>query len=201
MAKDPLKDALDQKDADPEVVDPPEDDEEETDDLEDEDAYEAPSKEQWEKTQNDLRRARAQAKRLRESTTKPVDKEEAEDRTASTDARWQTRAMRSDAKAALLAEGADASLVDLALSRLKPGDIDYDEDDEPIGIDEWVEDMQDRYPRLFKEKVAEEKAPRRGTSLNQGAGAKAQRTPAKKSFGQMVMEAGAAQGGRRVRRG
>lgn len=156
-----------------------------------------PTKEEWEAAQARLKRANDQAKRLREQAKAagvqpgpvkatpakvapakkavPPAAAEAEDTTPPADngelERWQVRAIRADAKAALLAKGCDPELIDAPLSRLQPAEIDWDGDD-PI-LEDWVEEMMERYPKAFA-KQAPPPAPKAGLrkapSIDQGAG-------------------------------
>lgn len=169
-----------------------------------------------EASQAKLQRARAQAKSLREkaeASTPPTPKppvktarppakaaptSEPEAITVQDDSevqRWQERAIKADARAQLLARGCDPDLIDAPLSRLRVGEIDWDED-EPI-LDEYLDAMEERYPKLFAK--PEPPAPvrtngaRRASSIDQGAvaGAGAGRpVQARKSFGDMLWESG-----------
>lgn len=116
-----------------------------------------PTKEQWEAAQAKLKRAREQARKLREAG-KAAPQQPAADAQASAAAqadveRWQARAVSTAAKAELLRRGADADMVDLALSKLKVSSIEFDEDDQP-DLEDWLDEMQDRYPKLFKQPEA-----------------------------------------------
>lgn len=106
--------------------------------------------------------------------------------------RWQEKAIRADAKSALLARGCDPDLLDAPLSRLKVGDIDWDGDD-PI-LDEYLDAMEERYPKLFAkpEPVAAPRvgAQRRPGSINQGAAAAGQPAQSQPSFGERLWASG-----------
>lgn len=118
--------------------------------------YTPPTKEQWEATQAKLKRAREQARKLREAkqATPAATPDPQAAAAAQADVeRWQTRAVRTAAKAELLARGADADMVDLALGRLKPNSVEFDDDDQP-DLEEWLDEIQDRYPKLFKQPEA-----------------------------------------------
>lgn len=185
--------------------------------------WKPPTKEEWEAAQAKLKRARDQAKRLREASggrdgdrsRRPaaragarqgdrqaartgaqrqaggrddvddeLDRREREAESREREERWEMRAVRGDARAALLARGAATDLVDLAIAKIKPSDIEYDDDDEPI-LDDWLDRMEERYPRLFRRRQAGTGAAgggareqgdrpaaggRRAGSLDQGAG-------------------------------
>lgn len=175
MAKDPLAEALNDD------LDGGLDDQEEgTLDVDDNDGQEEvestefvpPTKEQWDVLQGKLTRARKQAQRLRESakggTVAPP--EEAEKQKGEVE-KWQVRAVRSDAKAGLLERGADSDLIELALSKLKVGDISFDDDDN-ADLDDWLDEMEERYPKLFSKQAVTPpvRTPRRPAAIDQGAG-------------------------------
>lgn len=125
-------------------------------DGEQEPEYTPPTREQWEATQAKLKRAREQARKLREAkqtaATSAPDPQAAAAAQADVE-KWQTRAVRTAAKAELLSRGADADMVDLALGRLKPNSVEFDDDDQP-DLEEWLDEIQDRYPKLFKQPEA-----------------------------------------------
>lgn len=126
--------------------------------------WKPPTREQWEAAQAaleaeraKLKRARTQAKNLREqrqqTTTAAQTQGDGGDGQGAPGPDpqltvWQQRAVRTAAKAELLARGADPDMVDLAVSRLKPDQIDFNDDDEPE-LEEWLDEMQDKYPKLF----------------------------------------------------
>lgn len=171
---------------------------------------------QFEASQAKLARARAQAKALREKqeqatapapSPKPAAKAaprpakttpvaEPEVITVQDDAeveRWQTKAVKAAARAELLARGCDPDLIDAPLSRLKVNEIDWDDDD-PI-LDEYLDAMEERYPKLFAKPepvaAAPRPGPRRAASIDQGAAANGGRpAQARKSFGDMLWESG-----------
>lgn len=146
-----------------------------------------------------LKRAREQAKRLRESTKAVAGAIEAEaggapaagaGSEAAPDPRiaaMQTRVVRAAAKARLLEDGADPELVDLALARLQPDQVEFTEDDEP-DLDEWLDEMKDKHPKVFAKPTAEQGGARRALGgVDQGRGAGAG-TVKKLTFGQQVIE-------------
>jgi len=150
---------------DPEPIEPDELEEvDEPDGGDDPEAQEwtAPTREQWEAQQAaldaekaKLKRAREQAKRLREG--KPAegaagDGGQPAAHSGEVDV-WKGRAVRAAAKVELINRGADPDMVDLALGRLKVDTVEFDHDDQP-DLEEWIEDMQDRYPKLFKQPEA-----------------------------------------------
>lgn len=113
-----------------------------------------PTREQWEAAQAKLARARKQAQALREKSRAATPAATADpEATAAAQAdveRWQTRAVRTAAKAELLARGADPDMADLALGRLKVSAVEFDDNDEP-DLEDWLDEIQDRYPKLFKQ--------------------------------------------------
>jgi len=141
-------------DQEPDEVD---DDAEETDDDEEEPGAEPewtpPTKEQWEAAQAKLKRAREQARKLRESgrtEAAPAGGDTQAAAAAQADLeKWQRRAVTSAAQSALVARGADPDMVELALSRLKVAEVEFDDEDRPE-LDDWLDEIQDRFPKLFK---------------------------------------------------
>jgi hypothetical protein len=115
-----------------------------------------PTREQWEAAQAKLKRAREQARKLREAKqTSPAAQADPE-ATAAAQAdveKWQSRAVKTAAKAELLARGADPDMVELALGRLKVASVEFDDDDQP-DLEDWLDDTQDRYPKLFRQAEA-----------------------------------------------
>lgn len=156
MTKQQQNDAVDagddELDDDQEPAEVEGDDTDDGDGTEQEPEWTAPTKEQWEATQAKLARARKQAQQLREKQTKATAPAEADPQATAAAAadveKWQTRAVRTAAKAELLTRGADADMVDLALGRLKVSSIEFDDDDQP-DLEDWLDEMQDRYPKLF----------------------------------------------------
>jgi hypothetical protein len=138
-------------------------------------AQQAAHKAALEAEQAKRRRASEQAKKLRESkaaAAKTDGPSGAPEGPAPEIAVWQARAVRTAAKAELLARGADADMVDLAVARLKPAEIEFDADDEPE-LDDWLDEMQERYPKLFAPAAANAPAApaRRPGRVDQGAAA------------------------------
>jgi len=195
MADDPTKPGP----ADPEPADP--DELEEVDDPQDGDDPEGepwtpPTREQWEAHQAaleaeraKLKRARDQAKRLREGKppTDPAATAPAAVAPGEVDV-WKSRAVRAAAKAELIDRGADPDMVDLALGRLKADQIEFDADDEPE-LDDWLDEMQERYPKLFAKAPAAPTAdprPRAGR-VNQAAPAGGTPARPKMSLGEAII--------------
>jgi hypothetical protein len=172
---------------------------------------------QFEPLTANLQRARAQAKKLREAAkatgvpaaaapavpaVKTVRQQAAATQVetpavAADDgeyARLQGSAVRAYAKAALLAAGADPDLIDAPLSKLKAGDIDWDEDeDEPI-LDDYIEDMKTRYAKVFAKPdavaTAQRVGGRRPTGIDQGASNTGRAAPKELSFGEKLWNSG-----------
>lgn len=154
-------------DAENEAVDDvTDDDAEETEDGDEpeggEPEWTPPTREQWDAAQAKLARARKQAQALRESKNKAAAAPAADPQAAATAQadveKWQSRAVSTAAKAELLTRGADPDMVDLALGRLKVASIEFDADDQP-DLEDWLDDIQDRYPKLFKQAEAAPTAP------------------------------------------
>lgn len=152
--------------------------------------------------QGKLKRAREQAKRLREGkaataadgTPAPADGASAADL-----ALWQGRAVRGSAEGQLLARHADPDMVDLLLARLKPDQVDFDEDGRP-DLDEWLDEMQERYPKAFATPAAPAPAQRpRAGRVDQGAATPGQPVRPQMSLGEKIIarsEAARRAGGR-----
>ena len=178
---------------------------------------------QHEATQANLVRARQQAKKLREQAkagtpatppvpvpTPPAARTAARQQpvpepqvvTVQDDAeigRLQTAAVRAYAKAALLAAGCDADLVDAPLSKLKAAEIDWDEDDDEPILDDYIEDMKQRYGKAFAKpeapvaSAARTASVRRAGSIDQGAGTGSgpgRPAPKEMSFGEKLWQSG-----------
>jgi hypothetical protein len=113
-----------------------------------------PTREQWDATQAKLTRARQQAQKLREgkrAEPTPAAPDSQAAATAAADVeKWQQRAVSTAAKAELLTRGADPDMVELALGRLKVSAIEFGDDDQP-DLEDWLDEIQDRYPKLFKQ--------------------------------------------------
>lgn len=202
MSKDALADKLAETELDDELeLDDEADDEgDELDDEEVVEEWKPPTKEEWEITQGKLKRARTQAQKLREASKgKPKPKDEAEVAKDNAELeRWQLRAIRSDAKSGLLERGADPEMVELALAKLKPAEVEFNDDDDP-DLEDWLDEMEERYPKLFvKEEVAPKQRRKPGT-IDQGAGNNGRPQKPAKTFGQLLIERSEAPKARRPR--
>lgn len=164
-----------------------------------------PTKEQWDALQGKLSRARKQAQRLRESskngTVTPP--EEAEKQKGELE-KWQVRAVRSDAKAGLLERGADSELIELALSKLKVADISFD-DDENADLEDWLDEMEEKYPKLFSKQAAPNtsttnRTPRRPAAIDQGAAGNGKPAKATATFADTLLSSAYGPRGPRGRR-
>jgi hypothetical protein len=128
-----------------------------------------------------LARARKQAERLRTGRAAPAGEgaggEGGQGAAQGGDVDvWRERAVRSAAKAALLDRGADSETVSLMLAGLKPARIEFDDDGDPE-LDDYLDEMEERYPKLFAKQAAapsEPARPRPGR-VDQGAAAGAGR--------------------------
>lgn len=187
-------------------VDENEPDELETDDPDGEDGgdgeepeWKPPTKQEWDAQQAALEaekaklaRARKQAERLRKGGGRPADPATGQEGAAPAGSGeldvWKGRAVRAAAKAELLDRGIDADMVGLALAQLKPGEIEFDDEDEPE-LGDWLDDIQDRYPKLFAPKSAPAPAaerPRAGR-VDQGAPAAGRPARPKMSLGEAII--------------
>lgn len=155
-----------------------------------------PTREEWEAQRAateaanaKLKRARAQAQKLREGSGKPAEGADGQAVAAAGELDvWKGRAVRAAAKAELLDRGADPEMVDLALGRLKADQIQFDADDEPE-LDDWLDEMQERYPKLFAKAPAAAPAaerPRAGR-VEQGAAAGGRPVRPKLSLGEQII--------------
>lgn len=156
----------------------------------------AAHKSEVEKERAKLHRAREQAKKLREGKTTPGEPAAEGDDGGSPAsgpdpqvAVWQNRAVRAAAKAELLNRKADPDLVDLALARLKPNEIDFTDDGDP-DLDAWIDELEEKYPKLFNIPAAAAAPAGRQSmgGVDQGRAARGAGTPAKKRFGDLVLE-------------
>lgn len=183
---------------------------EEAGDDTEQDTWQPPTKDEWEKQQAKLRRANEQARKLREAAAastakKTVPAARPAPRPAAPAAgepepgidpseltKWQTRAVRGEARKALEDRGADRDLVALVLNQLKVDEIVFDDNDAPV-LDYWLDEMEDKYPKLFVQ-AAPEPAPAaarpRPGRVDQGAagGAKVARPPM--GLGERIVAAG-----------
>lgn len=212
MADQDTSDDTGVEDAETEEIDDTEDagtDETDGAEAEEQDAWTPPSKDEWEKQQAKLKRANEQAKKLREAATataakktvpaprpapRPAPQAAAEPEPQpgidpAELAKWQTRAVRGEARKALEDRGADRDLVALVLNQLKVEEIDFDDNDAPV-LDYWLDEMEDKYPKLFAQLQPEPApaAPRpRPGRVDQGAtaGGKPVRKPL--SLGEQIV--------------
>lgn len=198
MADDPTKTGPAPDEPEGDDVDEPEGDAPEGGE---EQEWTPPTREQWQAQQDahkaaleaekaKLNRARNQAKRLREGGTAKQEGtpgEGAQPAAAGEVDVWRGRAVRSAAKAALLDRGADSETVGLMLSGLKAERIEFDADDEPE-LDDWLDDMEERYPKLFA-KTAPAAAPERPRAgrVEQGAPAGGRPVRPKLSLGEAII--------------
>lgn len=166
--------------------------------------WKAPTEEEWkaqqaayEAAQAKLKRARTQAQSLREKakgvpTTAGAEGDAATEGAAAVPdpqlAVWQGRAVRAAAKVQLLERGADPDLLDLALARLRPDEIDFNKDDEPE-LEDWLDELEEKHPKLFAKPAAAAESGRRALGgVNQGRAANGAGTSKPKRYGELVIE-------------
>lgn len=170
------------------------DDSDDSDDAKDD--WKPPTKDEWEKVQASLAEANGQAKKHR-LRVQEIRKEQrasaaarsgaggdgdddaaARDRKAAEAAeqRFKPIAVRSAARAALLTAGLNDpsdQVMKKLLRLVDMDDVDLDNDGDPIGLDEQVEDIKDTFPKLFEklevEKPADQQQRRRPPKIT-GAG-------------------------------
>lgn len=142
------------------------DDEGDDEDDDDDSEYEPPTKAEWKKTQDALKKANAQAKKHRLAAKKAAsakdggaDKKDVEKAISDTEAKWRPRLVNKAAKAALLAAG--ASKPDRLIKLIDHDELDIDDDGEVEGLDDAIEELKEDYPELFKEKDDDDDKPKR----------------------------------------
>lgn len=206
MAEDPTKNGAPADEPEGDELDEPTDENEGgVEGGESEEEWTPPTREEYEAQQAahraaleaekaKLARARKQAERLRTGKTAApgapgVEGGQPAAQGGEVDV-WRGRAVRAAAKAELLDRGADPEMVDLALGRLKVGEIEFNDEDEPE-LDDWLDDMLERYPKLFAAKAPAAPAPERPRAgrVDQGAAAGATGRPARPrmSLGQQII--------------
>lgn len=131
------------------------DDDSDDDDDEDDDAeYVAPTKAEWKKTQDALKKANSQARKFRLELKQAKNggskdgSKDVEKAVADTEAKWKPRLVNKAAKAALLAAG--ASKPDRLIKLIDHDELDIDDDGEVDGLDDAIEELKEDYPELFK---------------------------------------------------
>lgn len=140
-----------------------------------------------------LKRARTQAQRLREgkgtagaAASGAAGEEGAPAGPDPETEKWKGVAVRQAAKSALLARGADADMVELAVTRLNLAGVEVDPDGEPE-LEDWLDEMEERYPKLFAKAPAPGAPGRVPGRLDQGAAAAGRPVQRKLSFGEQVI--------------
>jgi hypothetical protein len=131
------------------------------------DDYVPPSKEDWDKVQLALKKARAEARAARRGKTtdngqtggdgndKPDPEKVKADAQAEADGKWKPRVVRAAARSAFIEAGlslpkknADAAMARV-LKLLDMDDLDVTDDGEVEGLDEQVEEIKADWPDLF----------------------------------------------------
>jgi hypothetical protein len=167
--------------------------------------YAPPTKEEWEAAQRKLARVRREAQNLRKRVREGGDRTSGDgkkdqvsdgDQAVSETEKWRTRAGREHAKSELLSRGADKEFVGLLLASLRPDDIEWDDDEDP-DVEDWIERMEEKYPRAFGEAASAAKpsapAAKRPGRLNGAETSNGRRGPAggsTLSFGEQIIAAG-----------
>jgi len=178
---------IDDSATDPNATTPPgrPDDDNELDETEEveEETWVPPTKEEWEAAQGKLKRAREQARKERERRQAALAPNAQDPASTATNessaevAKWQNRAIDGYVRAGLAARGLDEKYVPLLKAQLDYSKVDFD-DDVPE-LDDWFDDMEDRFPGLFVAKTQKTSNRRaaappleqgRTTSSNNGSG-------------------------------
>lgn len=132
-----------------------------TDDGEGEEETVETLKERLGRVEAALRKANKEAERLRhkDKGRKPAAKKQAQD-TSETE-QWRARALRSDAKAALLGAGfaGDAKAAARLIKTIDTDELEFD-GDEILGLDEQIDSLKEDFPGLFKAEEDEEQTPK-----------------------------------------
>jgi hypothetical protein len=169
----------------------------------DESEWTPPTREEYERQQAEhkaaleaerakLARARRQAERLRKGGTPaagdgtPAGEGGQGGQEGVVD--WRGRAVRASARAELLDRGADSDMVGLMLAALRPERIEFDDNGDPE-LDDYLDDMEERYPKLFAKTPAapaEPARPRPGR-VDQGAASGARPVRPKLGIGQQII--------------
>jgi hypothetical protein len=181
--KPAARQAVDQDDEDDEDLDDEHDDEDAAGDK-DKDTWKPPTKDEWQKVQDALSNSNAEAKRyrlrLREQRREQREAQQqaaksgtsddeaaaraAQDAADAAERKYKPVAVRSAARAALLAAGLNDgsdSVMRKLLKLVDMDDVDLDEDGDVVGLDDQIDDIKDTFPRLF-EKTEPEQQQRSG---------------------------------------
>lgn len=168
-----------------------------TDDQDqDEDEYKAPTKEEWTKVQRALKRARTDARKLRETVAATDTSKDDVAAQKEEIINWQQRAIRSEAKSLFQVAGAKPDKVNRLVKMLDLADIDLTGKDDDItdSLQEQIDEIKEDFGELFGTVTP---PTRRPGSVDQGAGASSNGKRPEKSFGQKLVEQGYAAAGRR----
>lgn len=172
------------------------DETEEVEETEETDAWKPPSKEDWEKLNASAKTARQEAasrrKWLKEHGIDPhsgkkiaPDKEddaksEVAAKLAAADAKAR-KALTSAVRASILAAGADKEVADLLIGKIKFDDLDIDDDGSVEGLDDQLDELKEKYARLFDR----EEPPAKRTKAVGGTGRK-ENAKAEKTYTQLL---------------
>lgn len=147
------------------------------------------TKEATAKLQSDLKRAREQAKKLREEKEKEKPPVTDPSEHAAETEKWKAVSARSVAKAALIAEGVDPDVASVVAQTIKPSQVSWDEDDD-ADVSEWLDRQRAKKPGIFTPKANNRQ---RAPKLNRGGGNGPQKDSGL-SFGERVMKTSKATG-------
>jgi hypothetical protein len=121
------------------------------------DSWTPPTREEWEKHQADLKKANAEAANRKRQLAEQTKQSETETEKAKREAAEVAKSgflpflVKSEAKAAFLAEGADAAKVAKLTRLLDMSKIEMD-GDELVGLEDQVAELKADFPELFKQK-------------------------------------------------
>lgn len=167
--------------------------------TEETDAWTPPSKEDWEKLTASAKTARQEAasrrKWLKEHGIDPHSgkkltsdkddeaKDEVAAKLAAADAKAR-KALTSAVRASILAAGADKEVADLLIGKIKFDELDVDDDGSVEGLDDQLDDLKEKYARLFER---EEPAPKRTKAV--GGTVRKENAKTEKTYTQLLKEA------------
>lgn len=136
-----------------------------TDDGEQEETVDS-LKERLAKMEASLRKANKEAERLRlrqknGTAKKATGTKKAQEQDDSEAEQWKARAIRSDAKAALLAAGftGDAKAAARLIRTIDTDELEFDGDD-ILGLDDAIDGLRETFPALFKGEDDEDEQPK-----------------------------------------
>lgn len=132
-------------------------------DKDDEGEYTPPTKEEWKRTQEALKKANGQAKKYRLEAAKVAQNgsgetsKEVEKAILDTEAKWKPRLVNTAARAALL--GAGAKKADRLVRLIDYDDLEISDEGEVEGLEVQIQELRNDYPELFGPENGRRKRP------------------------------------------